>query len=100
MPRGAVPTVQVCWMAPVAASMATTVFWPLTAAYTVEPSGENTAWPTRDALPPWVGTGTLTGLVSEPSGFTVNLVKPVLWPTHSWVPSGEYVGPSWPTLLP
>ena len=61
-------------MAPVAALMATTVFCPLTAEYTVDPSGENTALPTRACFAPCAGIEIWTGLASEPSGFTVNLV--------------------------
>ena len=73
MPRGALPTVQLCWMAPVAASMATTRFWPLTAEYTVEPSAENTAAPTSACLAPSAGIVTDVGLARVPSAFTVNL---------------------------
>lgn len=74
MSRGALPTAQLCLMAPVAASMATTRFWPLTAEYTVEPSDENTASPTSACLGPSAGMLTDVGLATLPSGFTVNLV--------------------------
>lgn len=74
MPRGALPTFQLCWMAPVAASMATTRFWPLTAEYTVLPSGENTAWATSACLGPSAGILMDVGSARVPSEFTVNLV--------------------------
>lgn len=61
-------------MVPVAASMAATRFWPLTAPYTVEPSAENTAAPTSACLEPSAGIGTAVGLARVPSAFTVNLV--------------------------
>ena len=73
MSRGALPTAQLCLMVPVAASIATTRFWPLTAEYTVEPSAENTASPTSACFAPSAGIVTNVGLASEPSGFTVNL---------------------------
>ena len=74
MSRGALPTAQLCWTVPVAASMATTRFWPLSAAYTVEPSAENTASPTSACLVPSAGILTDLGPVTPPSGFTVNTV--------------------------
>lgn len=74
MPRGALPTAQLCWTAPVAALMATTRFWPLTAAYTVELSGENAAAPTSACLGPSAGILTATGPARLPSALTVNLV--------------------------
>src|SRR5262244_1246253 len=40
------------------------------------------------------------GLARVPSEFTVNLVYPSDRLSHSCEPSGEYVGPSWPTSLP
>ena len=67
------PTFQVCVTAPVDAFIATTVFWPLTAAYTVEPSAENTALPTSGSSAPTVGRVTLTGLLTEPSAATAYL---------------------------
>src|SRR5437763_10250898 len=72
--RGALPTAQLCLIAPVAASRATTRFWPLTAEYTVDPSGENTACATRACLVPSAGILTDAGAATVPSGFTVNLV--------------------------
>ncbi len=74
IPRGALPTGQLCLRVPVAASMATTRFWPLTAEYTVEPSAENTAAPTSACLVPSTGMETVTGLERVPSAATVNLV--------------------------
>lgn len=68
------PTAQLRLTVPVAASMATTRFWPLTAEYTVEPSAENTAAPTSACLAPSAGIETVTGLESVPSAPTVNLV--------------------------
>ena len=73
MSRGALPIAQLCWIAPVAVSMATTRFWPFTAEYTVEPSAENTASATSACLAPSAGIATNVGFASEPSGFTVNL---------------------------
>lgn len=61
-------------MVPVAASMATTRFWPLTAEYTVELSAENTAAPTSACLEPSAGIEMNVGLATLPSEFTVNLV--------------------------
>src|SRR5436190_19575895 len=72
--RGALPTSQLCLTVPAAASIATTRFCPLTAEYTVEPSDENTASPTSACLGPSAATGTNTGAVTLPSGFTVNRV--------------------------
>ena len=71
--RGALPTFHVCVTAPVDAFMATTVFWPLTAAYTVEPSAENTALPTSGSALLTVGRVTATGLLTEPSAATAYL---------------------------
>ena len=53
--------------------MATTRFWPLTAEYTVEPSGENTAAATSACLGPSAGIETNVGVARVPSAFTVNL---------------------------
>src|SRR3954471_2726998 len=88
-PRGALPTAQLCWIVPVAASRATTRFWPLTAEYTVEPSAENTAAPTRACWVPTAGMGTAVGVERVPSAFTVNFVYPFACPSHSCLPSGE-----------
>ena len=74
MPRGAMPVVQLWVIAPVAASIATTRFWPLTAPYTVEPSAEKTALPDSACAEPSAGIATSTGVASVPSGLTVNLV--------------------------
>ena len=61
-------------MVPVAGSMATTRFWPLTAEYTVEPLAENTASPTSACLAPSAGIVMDVGLATLPSAVTVNLV--------------------------
>ena len=73
MSRGAMPTAQLCWIVPVAASIATTRFWPFTAEYTVAPSGANTASPTSARFGPSAGMLTTVGLARVPSGLTVNL---------------------------
>lgn len=72
--RGALPTGQLCLMLPVAVSMATTRFWPLTAEYTVEPSAENTAAPTSACLAPSAGILMYVGSATVPSAFTVKRV--------------------------
>src|SRR5438874_861067 len=86
-------------MAPVAASMATTRFWPLTVAYTVEPSAENAAWADSACLAPSAGMLMVVGAATVPSALTGNRRYPLVRGTHSDDPSGEYVGPSWPTSL-
>src|SRR5262245_19338997 len=93
------PTFHVFRTAPVPGSSATTVFWPLIAAYSVEPSGEYLVWPTRAERPPAGGSGTLVGAPSVPSALTGNRVRASCCASHRSLPSGEYVGPSWPTEL-
>src|SRR5690349_10025609 len=100
MPRGALPTAQLCPRVPVAASMATTRFWPFTAAYTVEPSAEKTAWAGSALLAPSLGMAIAVGALTVPSALTGNRAYPLVCGTHSVDPSGEYVGPCWPTSLP
>src|SRR3954469_14114490 len=92
------PTFHVCRTAPVVGSSATTVFCPLSAAYRVEPSGEYLVWPTRAEWPFTAGIGTLIGVPSVPSGLTGNRLRPSCPGSQRNLPSGEYVGPSWPTV--
>src|SRR3954451_524406 len=92
------PTFHVCLTAPVAGSSAATVFCPLIAAYRVEPSGEYLVWPTRAEWPLTAGIGTLVGVPSVPSGLTGKRARPFCSGSHRSLPSGEYVGPSWPTV--
>src|SRR4051794_5015119 len=92
------PTFQVCLITPVVGSSATTVFCPLIAAYRVDPSGEYLVWPTRADRPFTTGIGTEVGVPSVPSELTANRVRPFRSGSQRRVPSGEYVGPSCPTV--
>ena len=104
------PTFQVCSTAPVPGSSATTLFCPLSAAYRVDPSGEYTDWPTSAelgvgvrALPerwlPTVGSGNRAGAPRVPSALTGNRVSASCSGSQRNLPSGEYVGPSCPTVV-
>src|SRR5919109_3331146 len=93
------PTFHVCLTAPVLGSYATTVFCPLIAAYRVEPSGEYVIWPTRARWLPTLGIEKLVGAPSVPSALTPNRVTASCCGSQRNLPSGEYVGPSCPTLL-
>ena len=62
------PTSQVCVTVPVDGSIATTVFWPLTAAYSVEPSGEYAMPAVSAFLPSWVGIETLVAAAERAVG--------------------------------
>src|ERR1700749_1261035 len=92
------PTFHVRSTAPVLGSIATTVFCPLIAAYRVDPSGEYLVWPTRAEWPLTAGIGTLVGVPSVPSGLTGNRFRPFCSGSQRTLPSGEYVGPSCPTV--
>ena len=93
------PTFQVCLIVPAGRSIATTVFWPLTAAYRVDPSGEN-AIPAVSARRPFAsGIAILVPAAKLPSALTGNLVIPVALGMKRKLPSGEYSGLSWPTVL-
>src|SRR5215469_2130685 len=103
------PTFHVCSIAPVEGSSATTVFCPLSAAYRVDPSGEYTVWATSAEsgvgfrlLPerwvPTLGRGKRTGVPRVPSGLTGNRVRASISGSQRNLPSGEYVGPSCPTV--
>src|SRR3954452_4382244 len=92
------PTFHVCPITPVLGSSATTVFCPLTAAYRVDLSGEYAIWPVSAACPLAVGMVYVTGVPSVPSLLTGKRLRPVCSGTHSILPLGEYVGPSWPTV--
>src|SRR4051812_8036961 len=93
------PTFHVCPTAPLAGSSATTVFCPLIAAYRTDPSGEYLVCATRAEWPFTTGIGTVVGVPSVPSALTANRVRPFCWGSQRNFPSGEYVGPSCPTLL-
>src|SRR5918997_182499 len=93
------PTFHVCSIAPLLGSSATTVFCPLIAAYRVKPSGEYLIWPTSAERPFTRGIAMLVGAPSVPSALTPNRVTASCWGSQRNLPSGEYVGPSWPTLL-
>ena len=88
------PTFHVCLIAPVVGSSATTVFCPLIAAYSVDPSGEYLVWPTRAEWPFTAGIETVVGVPSVPSALTGNRVRPFCSGSQRNLPSGEYVGPS------
>ena len=103
------PTFQVCSTVPVLGSSATTVFCPLSAAYRVDPSGEYVIWPTSAELGagvrllperwlPTVGIENRVGVPRVPSGLTGNRVRPSCSGSQRNLPSGEYVGPSCPTV--
>src|SRR5215813_13528098 len=107
--RGAMPTFHVCLTAPVVGSSATTVFCPLSAAYTVDPSGEYLIWPTSAELGvgvrllperwlPTFGREKRVGVPRVPSGLTANRVTASCSGSQRNLPSGEYVGPSGPTV--
>ena len=55
--------------------------------------------PVSAFLPSTVGMAILVGAASVPSGFTGNRLMPVAFGMNRNVPSGEYAGPSWPTVL-
>src|SRR5262245_47483624 len=93
------PTFHVCLTAPLLGSSATTVFCPLIAAYSVKPSGEYVIWPTRAERLFTFGIAKLVGAPSVPSALTPNRVTASCCGSHRSLPSGEYVGPSWPTEL-
>jgi len=65
--RGAIPVLKVCLTVPAAGSIATTVFWPLIAAYSVEPSGEKAMPAVSACLPSTVGMLIFVPAPSEPS---------------------------------
>src|SRR6516165_8511463 len=103
------PTFHVCSTAPVLGSIATTVFCPLSAAYRVDPSGEYLVWPTSAELGvgvrllperwlPTVGSEKRVGVPRVPSGLTGNRVTASFSGSQRNLPSGEYVGPSCPTV--
>src|SRR5215475_3245901 len=103
------PTFQVCSTTPVLGSSATTVFCPLSAAYTADPSGEYAIWPTSAELgvgvrplpERWLPTrasGKRVGVPRVPSGLTGNRVTASCSGSQRNLPSGEYVGPSCPTV--
>src|SRR5215467_10647575 len=96
--RGAMPTFQVCSTTPVVGSSATTVFCPFIAAYNVDPSGEYVIWATRAERPLTFGIANDVGAPSVPSAFTGNRVILSCCGSQRKLPSGEYVGPSWPTV--
>src|SRR5215813_13964260 len=107
--RGAMPTFHVCLTAPVVGSSASTVFCPLSAAYSVDPSGEYLIWPTSAELgvgvrllpERWVPTlwsGKRVGVPRVPSAVTGNRVRVSCCGSQRNLPSGEYVGPSCPTV--
>src|SRR5262245_12460347 len=79
--------------------MALTVFCPLIAAYRVEPSGEYLTWPTSATRPLTCRIGTLVGAPTVPSALTGYRARAVCSGTQRNLPSGEYVGPSVPTVL-
>src|SRR5215470_4835757 len=93
------PTFHFCLTAPVVGSSATTVFCPLIAAYKVDPSGEYLVCPTRAEWPFTAGIETVVGVPSVPSSLTGNRLKPFCCGSQRTLPSGEYVGPSCPTVL-
>ena len=88
------PTFHVCSIAPVLGSSATTVFCPLIAAYSVEPSGEYVVCPTRAEWPFTTGIETVVGVPSVPSALTGNRLRPFCSGSQRNLPSGEYVGPT------
>src|ERR1700758_5640146 len=103
------PTFQVCSTAPVLGSSATTVFCPLSAAYRVDPSGEYAVWatsaesgvgvrPLPERWVPTLGSGKRVGGPRVPSGLTGNRVRASCSGSQRNLPSGEYVGPSCPTV--
>src|SRR5215471_12398747 len=92
------PTFHVCSTEPVLGSSATTVFCPLIAAYRVDPSGEYFIWPTSAARPLTVGIEKVVGVPSVPSALTGNRDTAVCSGSQRNLPSGEYVGPSWPLV--
>src|SRR6478735_4603816 len=92
------PTFHVCLTAPVVGSSALTVFCPLIAAYRVDPSGEYLIWPTSAAWPLTVAIETVVGAPTVPSALTGNRARAVCSGSQRNLPSGEYVGPSWPTV--
>ncbi len=85
-------------MVPLVGSMATTRFWPLTATYSAWPSGEYVDCAVRATWPPTAGMETVVPVPRVPSGWTGNRVSPPDWGSHRNFPSGEYVGPSCPTV--
>src|ERR1700750_3360558 len=104
------PTFHVCSTVPVLGSSATTVFCPLSAAYRVDPSGEYVIWPTSAELAtrvwllpegwlPTVGSGKRVGAPRVPSGLTGNRVTASCSGSQRNLPSGEYVGPTCPTVV-
>ena len=92
------PTFHVCSTAPVVGSSATTVFCPLIAAYRVDPSGEYLVWPTSAEWPFTAGSGTDVAVPRVPSALTGNRDKAFCSGSQRNLPSGEYVGPTWPTV--
>src|SRR5215467_3966972 len=96
--RGAMPTFHVCSTAPVLGLSATTVFCPLIAAYRVDTSGEYLVWPTSAERPFTAGIEKRVGVPRVPSGLTGNRVRASCSGSQRNLPSGEYVGPSCPTV--
>src|SRR5262245_45242107 len=93
------PTFHFCRTAPVVGLSAATVFCPLIATYTVDPSGEYAIWPTRAARPLTVGIENVVAVPRVPSALTGSRVTPVCCGSQRNLPSGEYVGPSCPTAV-
>jgi len=83
------PTSQVCLTVPVEGSSATTVFWPLRAAYRVDPSGEYLVWLTSADLPFTIGRATRVGVPRVPSALTGNRVRASCCGSQRNLPSGE-----------
>ena len=86
------------------------MFCPLSAAYRVDPSGEYLVWATSAELGvgvrllperwlPTVGSGKGAGVPRVPSGLTGNRVRASFSGSQRNLPSGEYVGPSCPTVV-
>src|SRR5262249_13828567 len=92
------PTFPVCLAEAVVGSVAPTGFCPLIGAYRVDPSGEYLICPTKAAWPLTVGIEKVVGVPSVPSALTGNRDTAVCSGSQRKWPSGEYVGPSWPTV--
>src|SRR5215472_16022683 len=103
------PTFHVGSSAPVLGSSATTVFCPLSAAYRVDTSGEYVIWPTSAELGvgvrllperwvPTFGSGNRVGVPRVRSGLTGKRATASCSGSQRNLPSGEYVGPSCPTV--
>ena len=93
IPRGALPTFQVCVIAPVVGFIATTLFWPFTVAYIVLPSLLNTAWAGSGCFVPSIGSEMKVGALTLPSALTGNRSKPLICCIHKNLPSGSTSDP-------